>query len=100
MADPLVRNLDPQRERVALTEALVGKGSNDLVRVNEPYIPALRDRTLQGDVEVYDLKLVLDERPAGVAIFPAPLDIGEVDAANNSSALLRIADWFNLSQDT
>jgi hypothetical protein len=35
---------------------------------------------LQRDGEIDDLDLVLDERPAGFAVLPAPFDIGEGNA--------------------
>src|SRR5579872_4431970 len=35
---------------------------------------------LQGDIEIHDLKLMVDEGTTGLAVLAAPLDIGEVDA--------------------
>ena len=48
--------------------------------MDEPHVGAIARRALQADVEIHDLELVLDERPAGLAVLAAPFDIGEVDA--------------------
>ena len=40
----------------------------------------MRARALQRDIKVHDLELMLDERPAGLAVLAAPFDIGEIDA--------------------
>ena len=40
----------------------------------------VRTARFKATCEIHDVKLVLDERPAGFAVLAAPLDIGEVDA--------------------
>jgi hypothetical protein len=75
-----MREFDPQREWIAGGDALIRKGSNELGRVNELHALALARRGLQADEEIRDLQLVLDERPAGLAVLAAPFDVGECDA--------------------
>jgi hypothetical protein len=54
--------------------------SRRLVGMNEAHVAALAGGAMQADIEVHDLKLVLDKRPAGRAVLAAPFDVGEIDA--------------------
>src|SRR5208283_4793203 len=75
-----MRERDPQRERIAGGNALIREASDELGGVNEPNVGASARGALQADIKVHDLQLVLDERPPGLAVLAAPLDIGKFDA--------------------
>jgi hypothetical protein len=51
-----------------------------LGRRDEPNIGAPGYGALQGDREIDDLDLALDERPPGAAVLPTPFHVGEGDA--------------------
>ena len=80
MHDAPMRERDAQCEWIAGGNALIGEGSDEFSGVNELHVGPSARRALQADVEVHDLKLVLDEWPPGFAVLAAPLDIGECDA--------------------
>ncbi len=80
VAKAAMRDANAKRERIALAERLIRERGDHLVGVNEPQIIAPLRGALHRDIEVHDLKLVFDERPAGFPVLAAPLDVGEVDA--------------------
>ena len=80
MEAALVRDLHAERKGIACAERLIGKGGDHLVRMNKAKVSAMADGILERDVKIDDLKLVLDEGAAGLAVLAAPLDIGEIDA--------------------
>ena len=51
-----------------------------LLSRNETEIAALSYGTLQRDLEIDDLDLVLDEGPSSLTVLPAPLRVPEFDA--------------------
>jgi hypothetical protein len=48
--------------------------------VDELHVGAGARGALQADVEIHDLKLVLDERATRQAVLSAPFDVGKLDA--------------------
>ncbi len=77
--DALVREGDTHRERFAGATLRRGRRGDHLVRMYETHVATIARRVLQRHVEVDDLQLVLDERPAGFAVLAASVDVGESD---------------------
>ena len=78
--DSLVRELHAQGQRIAGGARLLGEASDDVVGVDELHVASSAGGELKRDREIDDLQLMFDERTAGLAILPAPFDIGELDA--------------------
>src|SRR5205823_1292431 len=75
----LVRDFRPQGKWIASIEGLIGERGDQLVRVDQLLVSAPHGY-LQGDIEIDDRQLVLDEGTPGAAVVAAPLDIGEINA--------------------
>ena len=78
--DSLVRELHAQRQGIACGASLLRKSGDDVVGMDELHVSSSTSSDLQRDREIDDLQLMLDERTAGVAVLPAPFDVGELDA--------------------
>jgi hypothetical protein len=60
-------------------KVLIRERGDELVRMDQSLFPC-PEGDLQGDIEIHDRKLVLDERATGATVVAAPLDIGEFNA--------------------
>ena len=57
-----------------------GKAGDDVVGMDELHVAPGTSGELQRDREIDDLQLMFDEWAAGLAVLPAPFDVGELDA--------------------
>jgi hypothetical protein len=67
-----VRKFGAERKRGATPPYLLLRACDHVLGGDEPDIAALRYSTLERDLKIDDLDLVLDERPAGFAVLAAP----------------------------
>ena len=75
-----IRKFDFEGKRIARLLRRLGCGCDDVVRMEETHVAAIVCGPLQRNMEIDDLKLVLDERSAGFTVPAAPFDVGEFDA--------------------
>src|ERR1051326_4810222 len=70
-----MRELGAEREGMPAGSRALGKLGGDFGGVDELHASAVARGSLQGDLEIDDLDLVLDERPGNPAVLPPPLHV-------------------------